>query len=1066
MRDCFKNREIHGQSLALPFIYDYLIRSRAPLTVRRQRLTMDMDRRSGLTIRSSRLRQKSTFASSALSSRTVPSAFLKYSIIITCLAIFGCGKTPSENQKPTQIQSEATATQNMLKAINEQDWDTAQTLSRQVLIANPDDPELITKVALVTARTGNEREAAKLLVTAAKAGNFRPASRVDDAVQGLINVGEIYDAVQLLEESLKAYPNEHQQRRTLVGFLSELQRTEKLPEHLQVLFQARQFDLPLLFATTDTSTRRLSVKTIETIFERNPEDYRVKLGNAFLLLYQRSVKQAGEVLEEILEHHPDFAPAYAIYGRVLATQSRWSELQDWYENAPKGCDQYPDYWVSLGDLANEQGSLDRAIRGYWEACRCAPSHSLAWNRLAIAIQRIKSQQQGDSIGITNQQIQLVTKYSEQLQSFREQFNHFAAGQRTSQSEAMEIAVSLLELGRSWSAEAWWAIASTLRDDPAKDLQSARTRIIEQLRADRAWQSKTAAVFKIDYDQLPMPDVVSGLPKDERVRLKPASASTESLRLTERSLNWGLEGYGADNSPDEAKLAPLIRSTGVGGGSIDIDLDGRPDLMIMNAAGSMLKLDSKPNNLLRNVGGHFTDISKVTGVGHTGFGQGVAIGDFNEDGFPDLFFANLGSNRLLRNNGDGSFTDCSDHLVGDLEAAWSSSASFVDINNDSITDLFVTNYCKPVENIVTACPDDEGKPGPCHPLRFPADVDMVFQGKPDGTFVNITDRWIQSLLPGRGLGIVSGQLVKEQLGIFVANDMSRNAYYTRGGDDGFGLTESAGLRGVALDGMSRAQASMGIASCDFDHDGDLDFYVTGFGREYNVYYEQVAPGLWKDETSRLGLVEPTLPLIGFGAQPIDIDSDGVEEIIVTNGHIGDFDSPDVPDYDLPLQIFRRNQEGKFDLLDDDPWGEYFELPHVGRALWTSDINVDGRNDVFITHMNEQIRLLLNESTDTNHRIGFRLVATDCSRDAVGAVVRFSVGNETRTAWMLSGDGYFCSNEKTLITGLSEHPFVTEVEVTWADGTKDNFGTLDADHCHLLVQGSEKAFQLSSYSTVEE
>ena len=181
---------------------------------------MDMDRRIGLTIRSSRLTQKATFAVGCLSSWTVPSAFLRYSIFITCLAIFGCGKPPSENQKPTQDQSEVTTAQNMLIAIREQDWDTAQKLSRQVLIANPDDPELITKVALVTARTGNERGAAQLLVTAAKASNFRPASRVDDAVQGLINVGEIYDAVQLLEESLTAYPDEHQQRRTLVGFLS------------------------------------------------------------------------------------------------------------------------------------------------------------------------------------------------------------------------------------------------------------------------------------------------------------------------------------------------------------------------------------------------------------------------------------------------------------------------------------------------------------------------------------------------------------------------------------------------------------------------------------------------------------------------------------------------------------------------------------------------------------------------------------------------------------------------------------------------------------------------------
>ena len=985
-------------------------------------------------------------------------------LMLICLLLGGCDPNASvqDNGSDVITNESGNPTQKMLSAIQNNDWDTAAQLSKQVLIANPEDADLITKVALITARGGDEKEAAELLVSAAKVAGFRPSSRVTDAVQGLINVGEIYEAVSLLEESLLAFPEEHQQRRMLVGFLSELQRTEKLPEHLQRLFKSRQFDLSLLFATTDTSTRRMSVKTIDTIFERNPSDHRVRLGNAFLLLYQRDIPEAAAVLEEIISNHPDFAPAYATFGRVLATQSRWQELHDWYEKAPADCFEYADAWVAMGDLAAEKRRTDQAIRGYWQACILNPSHSMAWSRLSITVQQIKGTSLGDSLKVTDDQIQLITDYASRLQAFREQFNHFAAGQRSNQTEAIEIALRLLELGRAWSAEAWWAIASTLPDQPSSKLDETRERIINQLRSDSAWQSKQAEVFQIDYSQLPMPSIEAGLPIEDDPRLVPKSASIESLRLSDRSLEWGLKGYGSGNSPDDAKLAPLIRSTGAGGGSVDFDLDGLPDLMIMNAAGSMLKSDSKPNNLLRNIGSRFEDVSIATGVTDTGFGQGVAVGDFNEDGFPDLFFANLGANRLMRNNGDGSFTDCSDQILGDIKVAWSSSASFVDIDNDSITDLFVTNYCKPVANLVSACPDELGNPGPCHPLRFPADVDMVFRGTEDGTFVNMTEDWIGQPLPGRGLGIVAGQLVDNKLGIFVANDMSRNAYYTRNDEPTFRLNETAGVRGIALDGMSRSQASMGIASCDFDHDGDLDFYVTGFGREYNVYYEQVAPGLWKDETSRLGLIEPTLPLIGFGAQPIDIENDGVEEIIVTNGHIGEFDSPDVPDYDLPLQIFRRTTSGKFELINDDPWGEYFQLAHVGRALWTTDVNCDGRKDVFITHMNEQIRLLLNESSDNNHRISFRLAATRSSRDAVGAIVRFTVGDEPRTLWVLSGDGYFCSNERTLISGLSDQQSVSNVSVTWADGKTEEFGDLPADACYLLVQGSTEAFLLKEYS----
>ncbi|MDA8696870.1 FG-GAP-like repeat-containing protein [Rhodopirellula sp.] len=984
-------------------------------------------------------------------------------IIFALASTIGCNPEDPNTIK-TRSGDPATAkdpTEKMLRAIRSNDWETAEQYSKQVLIANPDDPDLITKVALITARSGKEKEAAELLVSAAKVSGFRPASRVNDAVQGLINVGEIYEAVSLLEQSLEAFPDEHQQRRMLVGFLSELQRTEKLPEHLKVLFQSRNFDLQLLFATTDTSTRRMSVNTINTIFERNPNDYRVKFGNAFLHLYRREIPEAAKILEEIIDRHPDFAPAYATYGRVLAAQARWDQMPAWHDRAPAGCEDYSDYWIAMGDLSAENGNIDRAIRGYWEACMRNPSNSMAWSRLAINLQQIKGQPLGQSLGVSDQHIQLITEYSNQLQIFRERFNHFAAGTRTSQTEAINIARQLLEIGRPWAAEAWWAIASTLPEDLASDIEDTRNKIIQKLRVNPEWQAKQADVFQLDYSMIPLPNFESGITKKENVKTIPKSLSSDSLRLSDRSHEWGLKDYGKDNSPDDARVAPLIRSTGAGGGSVDFDLDGHSDLLIMNAAGSMLQLNSKPNNLLRNLGRRFADVSSLSNVADSSFGQGVAVGDYNEDGFPDLFFANLGPNKLLRNNGDGTYTDCSDLLSGDTEHAWSSSACFADINKDSITDLFVVNYCKPIPEIVDPCPNEAGEPGPCHPLKFPADIDMIFRGNGDGTFENVTEAWIGEPLPGRGLGIVAGKLASHASGILVANDMSRNAYYTQISGEVFGLSETAGVAGVALDGMSRPQASMGIASCDFDHDGDLDFYVTGFGREYNVYYEQVAPGLWKDETSRLGLVEPTVPLIGFGTQAIDIENDGVEEIIVTNGHIGDFDSPDVPDYDLPLQIFRRNGEGKFDLLDDDHWGEYFALPHVGRALWTTDVNRDGRNDVFITHMNEQIRLLLNESTDTNHRIGFRLTATRSSRDAVGAVVRFKVGEESRALWVLSGDGYFCSNEKTLIAGIYDQTAVTDVNVTWADGSIENFGDLPADSCYLLRQGDSEPFVLHQF-----
>jgi hypothetical protein len=470
--------------------------------------------------------------------------------------------------------------------------------------------------------------------------------------------------------------------------------------------------------------------------------------------------------------------------------------------------------------------------------------------------------------------------------------------------------------------------------------------------------------------------------------------------------------------------------------------------------------------MRNVGSNFHRVSEAAGVNDTGYGQGLAVGDFNEDGHPDLFVANLGLNRLLRNNGDGTFTDCTDQLQDKMPDRWSTSAAFADVNGDAITDLIVTQYCETVPHLDQACPNKQGEPGPCHPMTFPGDFDQFFAGTADQQFLDMTETWVGQPPAARGLGILIGVLDNRQLGIFIANDMTRNFYYSPTDAPPPQLIDSAPARGVAVDGSSRAQASMGIAASDFDLDGDLDLYVTGFGREYNIFYEQVSPGVWIDGTAKLNLIEPTLPLVGFGAQAIDLDSDGIDEIVVTNGNIGQFSEPGADRYEQPFQVFRRTADGTFALMDVETWGTYFRDDHVGRALWTADVNRDGRHDVMITHTREQVGLLINETVSGNNRIAFKLIGTRCSRDATGARIRFNVDGNPRAMWLLSGDGYLCSNEKNLIAGLGKASEVTDVRVIWQDGSIDEIGTLKANAQYLLVQGRRDAFPLLWYDTANE
>ncbi len=554
------------------------------------------------------------------------------------------------------------------------------------------------------------------------------------------------------------------------------------------------------------------------------------------MLYRRDSRAAAVVLREILDHHPTFAIAHAMYGQALAAENRWEDVNAWIVEAPQETQQYADYWLTLGNWSAKNGRLAEASRAYWEATKRDPINIAAWDRLAQSLHRLRDSDTDFANVISQQEYSEIASRSGNLFDFRDHFNHFQRSEQNSQSKAVQVARALLKLGRTWETEAWSAAATQLTADPSGELVGLREEILRELAKDPSWYSKDLPIFAIDLSSLPLPNVSSSeteSPPMFRGSVVPAQTLTFQLRLSEQSDRWGLAGIGAKNNPGGRDSNAIIRFAGVGGGAIDYDLDGLPDLLVMGAGGEMLKQDSMPNDLMRNIGDRFSKVTASAGVGDRGYGQGVVVGDFNEDGFPDLFYANLGKNRLFRNNGDGSFIDCTSLLLGGDAEAWSTCGAFVDVNEDGVADLLSTNYCQIEPGLREPCENETGDLGPCYPLMFPAASDQFFVGTGDGRLKDVTAKWIGKELKGRGLGILAGALDGSNLGVLVANDMSRNAYYWRAGSESMRLEEDAAVRGVAVDGRTYAQASMGIASSDFDQDGDLDLYVTGFGSEYNV-----------------------------------------------------------------------------------------------------------------------------------------------------------------------------------------------------------------------------------------
>ncbi|MGB7347097.1 MAG: FG-GAP-like repeat-containing protein [Pirellulaceae bacterium] len=996
---------------------------------------------------------------------------------VLLLAIFaGCS---SDLPPPVdQDDSVSSSTDSVDVALRQSRIEDAQRIARNELLKSPHDPDLLTNAARATAAGGDHHGAADLLVKAAIAASFEPTSRVELAVSGLLELGKVYPAMDLLARALNAESDKPKLRRVLFGLFGEAGRTDLMQEHYEAIIRDRSFDIAVLLAFTDTSQRSFPPETIDALIKRNPNDHRLRLGIAQSLRDERRFTDAEAVLREIIRHHSDFAPALALLGRMPSVQQATNqEYAKWLSAAVPYCRDQADFWIAVGDRNLQSSNYSVALSCHLAAAQINPNKVVAWTQMASSIrQMLLSTNQQKDLGepelskvVAEQTILLCDRRAKNLLDLRTNMQRFGGSNENSQQAAADVARTLSELGRFWEAEAWSAIATTLPDEKDPELNELRQSIIAKLSQNRDWSllpdlSALSAFDKhrdLDFNQ------IASVEPSERRRTIRGSASelilVDETRL--RSVTVPKASY-----PDIA--ASLIQTLGTGGGTVDFDLDGQPDLVFLTSGGGN-ESGSSLCTLLRNLDGCFNDATTAAQFGNTGFGQSVAMGDYNQDGFQDIFFANIGANRLLRNNGDGTYSDATMSL-GTQARQWTTGGAFADMDGDGITDLIAINYCDLDSAVHQPCQTSTG-PAPCHPARFPADRDQLLLGDANGGF---SEKWTnqqKQISPGRSLGILAGSLSAGSPSAMIANDMSANHLLQVNSD---GLQEMAVPSGIAVDGQSLAQASMGIASGDFDGDLDLDFYVTGFAREYNIYYEQRSPGLWVDSTAVQGLIEPTLMTVGFGTQAIDLDADGTDELAITNGHIGEF-GPNQPPLSQRFQLLRRSETGTFELFDPAKQSSYpakqssypakqnlypakqssyLANSHIGRALWKVDVDGDLADDMIVTHQNAPPVLLANRSDTTNRRIGLQCIGTTSARDAIGTTIHFNVNGRQRAIWVLSGDGYMSNNDRVLKAGIGSSDQVQDVTVTWPTGSVESFGTITAGSKCLLIEGTGESFSL--------
>lgn len=447
---------------------------------------------------------------------------------------------------------------------------------------------------------------------------------------------------------------------------------------------------------------------------------------------------------------------------------------------------------------------------------------------------------------------------------------------------------------------------------------------------------------------------------------------------------------------------------------------------------------------------FTDVTIQAFINAPGYGMGVATGDYNNDGWVDLYVTNYGANQLWKNNRDGTFSDVAQQAGVRVEA-WSTSAAWVDYDRDGWLDLFVCNYVDFNFNNHKACYDkNSGALGYCSPTAYPAVVDRLLHNNRDGTFTDVSAASGIARHFGAALGVICSDLNRDGwVDIYVANDATANLYWVNQKNGRF--ENQALLNGCAFNHSGVAEGSMGVDAGDFDGDGDEDLFMTHIAAETNTLYVNDGRGVFEDTTSRARLSVPSRELTGFGTAWFDYDNDGWLDLFVANG---DVFQTKVKDQLQQNQLFRNQGNGVFQEVTGHA-GSVLDLLEVSRGAAFGDIDNDGDTDILVTNNAGPCRLLLNQVDSRNSWLGIRLLGSHSRREETNARVEVLRSDGTSLWRRAHTDGSYCSaNDPRILVGLGADTKVAAVRVHWPTGDVEQWTQLEINQYVDLRQGTGK------------
>ena len=486
---------------------------------------------------------------------------------------------------------------------------------------------------------------------------------------------------------------------------------------------------------------------------------------------------------------------------------------------------------------------------------------------------------------------------------------------------------------------------------------------------------------------------------------------------------------------------------------DYDNDGYLDIFFVNSLTvEMVKANQKTRSALyrNNRDGTFSDVTDKAKLADVGWGMGCAVGDFNNDGFDDLYVTSIGPDHLFKNNGNGTFTDVT-QKAGVSDPRFSTGAAFLDYDNDGKLDLFVTSYVGfDMNNLPTfgegpTC-QFKGVPVQCGPRGLPGAGDSLFRNNGDGTFTDVSkNAGVADARGYYGLDVVGSDFDGDGwIDIFVANDSTPNFLYHNNGNGTF--SEIGFESGTALDKNGNEQGCMGVTLGDYNHDGLLDLFITNFDDEHNVLYRNAGKGSFVDVSYESGVAMISLPYVGWGTKFFDFDNDGWLDLFVANGHA----YPQRDRYRQRKLLHRNNRDGTFSEVAAQSGSALME-ERASRGTAFGDIDNDGDVDIVVNDLDSAPQVLRNDGGNKNNWIIVKTIGTKSNRNGIGAKVKVVAGDLTQLDEVRSGGSYISQNDFRLHFGLEKRTTVNLIQVRWPSGAVDTLNNVPVNKIVTVKEG---------------